>query len=433
MKPVDVSIVSKEFKRLISEEELNQLGKATLFCRREREITPYRLALALMETMSNGSVRAIADIQRGFNALCGKGVQYKPFHKQLAKASFPTFMRALCERLMSRVTNDTLAFDARSPFARFKHIMLHDGTSFGLKSALKEYFPGRFTTLKPAAVELHVTLDLLSEGLNSVILAPDTESEVVNAPEPESVKDSLLLADRMFFVKKYLADIQRAGGHYLVKAKSVLNPTIRHAYRPDGTEVKAWARKSLNDVKSSLSRHSHYDLDVEWGKSGSVLKARLLVTWNPVKKQLQYLLTNLERGMFTHQHIVDAYRLRWQIELLFKEWKSHCTLRAFDTANPDIAEGLIWASLCTAIVKRYWTHAAQQVKQTMMSTMKTARCIMHVLPDILKAHMHHPRKLASTIDNALNYLATNAARAHPKRDQRTGRLKLGLMPVFSGA
>jgi hypothetical protein len=44
------------------------------------------------------------------------------------------------------------------PFSKFHDIQVHDGTSFGLHSGLKDIFPGRFTTQKPAAVELHVTM-----------------------------------------------------------------------------------------------------------------------------------------------------------------------------------------------------------------------------------------------------------------------------------
>jgi hypothetical protein len=48
-----------------------------------------------------------------------------------------------------------------------------------------------------------------------------------------------------------------------------------------------------------------------------------------------------------------AYYLRWQVELLLKEWKSYANLRAFDTANPDIVEGLIWASIIAAALKGF--------------------------------------------------------------------------------
>jgi hypothetical protein len=54
-------------------------------------------------------------------------------------------------------------------------------------------------------------------------------------------------------------------------------------------------------------------------------------------------------------------RFRWQIELCFKEWKSYGNLHQFDTANAHIAEGLIWASLCAAVLKRFLAHAAQRM------------------------------------------------------------------------
>ena len=46
------------------------------------------------------------------------------------------------------------------------------------------------------------------------------------------------------------------------------------------------------------------------------------------------------RERYTPAHIGLAYRLRWQAELLFKEWKSYANLHAFDTAKAGIASGL---------------------------------------------------------------------------------------------
>ena len=64
------STMTRQFKRSFSEETLNELGKMARFCRRERLVTPFRLALCLIESFSTGSVKCIADIQRAFNALC---------------------------------------------------------------------------------------------------------------------------------------------------------------------------------------------------------------------------------------------------------------------------------------------------------------------------------------------------------------------------
>ena len=122
---------------------------------------------------------------------------------------------------------------------------------------------------------------------------------------------------------------------------------------------------------------------------------------------------------------------QWDIELLFKEWKSHANLHAFDTSNPNIAEGFIWASLCAATVKRYYAHVTQRIAKVPMSTRIVAKCIHHVLHHILLALMHKPRRLNHYIANAIDYLSGNAQRAHPARDQRTGRLKLGLMHDYA--
>ena len=39
----------------------------------------------------------------------------------------------------------------------------------------------------------------------------------------------------------------------------------------------------------------------------------------------------------------------------------------------------------------------------------------------------------TSVERAIDYLSKNARRAHPKRDQKTGRLKLGLVHINVGA
>ncbi len=332
---------------------------------------------------------------------------------------------------MSQFSGEVLRVEANSPYARFKQILIHDGTSFGIKSGLASVFPGRFTAFKPAAVELHAGYELLSESLEYVTVTADSQAEVPHLPAPESLSGGLLLADRMFFVKDYLSELVSQGGDFLVRAKGTLNPLIVEACRADGKQIKSWTGKSLKQVRHRFRRHQALDILVCWRLSGKrTFTARLVVTWDNKENRPRYLVTSLSRSAFTLKDIIEGYRLRWQIELLFKEWKSYTNLHAFDTNNPYIAEGLIWASLCAALLKRYCAHTTQRLFDVPISTQKVAMSMQHILMDMLYALLHAPVTLARMIERGLYYLAHNAQRAHPKRDELKGRLKLGLQPVL---
>lgn len=432
MEPQQITKIIKQMKQAMSEQELLKLGEETGQCRRQRKVTPMRLALSLIQSLGSGQVETIADLRRDFNRLHGEEVQYKPFHNQLAKRSFPEFMSKLCANLMNKLANKVLGFKADSPFARFRAIYLHDGSSFALKDSLQKSFPGRFTKISPAAVELHVTMELLSEMPDTISLAADSESEVHFVPQASGMKGALFMGDRMFFIKSYLTDIERHGGCYIVRAKGSLNPTVRHAWREDGSEIKHWRDRPLKSLRKSMAREKAVDLDVRWA-GAQELDARLIVTWDKENKRLRYLVSNLPRADFSLEQVGDAYRLRWQVELLFKEWKSYANLHAFDTSNASLAEGLIWASICAAILKRFLAHATERVFRVAISTRNVAMSVRGLLFELFDAMMGSTRRLKIALTYALAFLASNAQRSHPKRDQLLGRAKLGLESEYAAA
>ena len=292
MEQIEASTVTKQFKRTFCEARLNELGKAVRFCLRERTVTPFRLVMGLINVMSTPKVETIADVQHAFNALCETDVQYKPFHNQLSKPQFPILMREVCCRVLDELACYVLQFGPDSPFAQFKHITIQDGTSYAIKPSLKGIWPGRFTATNPAAVELHVSLDLLTEMVNFATLTPDTDAEAQHLPGAQEVAGGLLLADRGYFKKQYLMDVDRAGGSFIVRGKANMNPTVRHAYRHDGTEIKAWQDKPLKELKHSLKRYDSVDMDVEYRCENETLRCRLIVSTRPDDATPRYLVTN---------------------------------------------------------------------------------------------------------------------------------------------
>ena len=269
-------------------------------------------------------------------------------------------MREVLSRILQQWVVEVLQPKAHEPLGEFGRIVIQDGCSFAVKETLREQYPGRFNKQNPAAVELHVTMSLLDESVEKVTLTQDTASERAHLPSPEELHGDLLLADRGYFEKAYLADVGRAGGSFVVRASASINPSVHRAYTSRGKELKKLRGRRLKDC--ALSKDEMVDLDVVWGTGPQAFQARVVARWNPQEGCYTWLVTNLPRERYTAQAVGQLYRLRWQVELMFKEWKSYANLHAFDTNNAGIAEGLIWTAIAASILKRYLGQMTQALR-----------------------------------------------------------------------
>ena len=426
-----LSMVADKFQWVFSEALLNTCGTDVKFCRRQRVITPFRLGLALTATCASQHVEPLADFHCGFNALFGTTVTYKAFYNQLAKPHFADVARTLAARLISDMTLKVLGFEKGRAFGAFRHIVLQDGSSFAIHDGLREVFPGRFKAVKPAAVELHTTMDLLCEAPTTVVLTPDTANEQAFLPEPASLRDAVRLADRGYLDRHYLRRVQAENGCFLIRAKAGMNPQVVEAFREDGKRLPSLRNKRLQAIHAKLPKRQRVELGGQWQVAGHPLSLRLLISWHPRTKSFCSFLTNLPPKRDPLEVICRAYKWRWQIELLFKEWKSYANLHAFDTTKVAIVEGLIWTAIAAAALKRFLAHMTQRLVEVPMSTRKVAMCAVHVLGDIVRALQHGDvAELYAALEKAVMYLACHAQRAHPARDRQTGRSQLGLAPLW---
>jgi len=321
---------------------------------------------------------------------------------------------------------------ADGALSEFGRILIQDGSSFAIKDALHKQYPGRFHKQNPAAVELHVTMSLLDESVSTVALTPDKEAERPHLPSPRTLGGDLLLADRGYFDRKYLNAVSRAGGRYVVRASASINPTVLGAYTSRGEELREARGRRLKECV--LPTDEVVDLDVTWGTGAKAMQGRIVARWNAEEERYTWLVTNLSRARMTGEQVGQVYRLRWQVELLFKEWKSYANLHAFDTKNASIAEGLIWTAVAASVLKRYLGQMTQALRGVEVSTRKVAMCARHGVGDVFRVLATGRRRgLVRALRGLVDYLANNAMRAHPKRDRRKGRLQFGLEPVFASA
>jgi hypothetical protein len=413
--------------RALSVEDVNQLGRDTRQSVRLRTVTPHRLFLSIIAGLAGGTVESIADLLREFNHQNDVTVAYKAFYNRLARPGFATFMRQMFGRLVERLCIQTLAPEGHTAVSQFKDIVIQDGSSFALKKKLRDVFPGRFTTIEPAAVEIHATYSGFSDEVNAVEIAPDKEAERQFLPAASTLKDRLLLADRGYPAVDYFEAVDKEDGSFIVRLSRSHDPWVRAAW-VDGKRVALTKPVRLSRfIAQNLNRRMDLDVEYERDNGKRIVGFRVIVLPGN-EKTMTRLCTNLPRTPFSLDLVSRLYRFRWQIELVFKEWKSYANLHKFDTANEHIAAGLIWASLCAAVLKRFLAHAAQLVGGKPISTRRVAMCAGHIVDEIVAALLACV-SIASALQDGIEFLVANARRANPKRDCKTGRLRTGLRVV----
>jgi hypothetical protein len=434
------------FRRTLSDKALDELARETGFVRRQRLVTAGAVVWAFVVTLGGQPTEFISDVLRTLNAREGWTLRYKPFWDRLARASFARFMRELFQRLCRELSLRILEREAGGVAMHFSAIFIDDGSSFAVAHGLRDVFPGRFTKYTPAAVELHAHMDLLSGNLLRVTLAPDKEGERQFLPAPESLpRGSLSLRDRGYIDVPYFARLSDAGAYLICRARTDLNPTIVRVL--DGmspAEARRWCGKRLKELQRKRLRRD-LELLVSWPRpDGRTIELRLVIRYVPPKQKAPksirakgvtrkktnaeswtWLLTNLPPSV-SAQAVSCLYRLRWQIELVFKDLKSYANLRALQSAQHDIVEGFIWASLCAAFLKRAVAHLAQLLARRPISTRLAAMAGPHITP--LLAAWARSGFRPKYLDALLVFLVGNALPTHPERDARSPAAAVGLRP-----
>jgi hypothetical protein len=208
-------------------------------------------------------------------------------------------------------------------------------------------------------------------------------------------------------------------------------PLLIDAYRADGKRLESLRNTPLQALHTKLPTRQRVALVGRWQLDGCPLRLRLIVSWHSKTKRFCYFLTNLPPKRSPIAVLCRADKWRWAVELLCKERKSSAHLHAFDTETVALAEGLIWAAIAAAARKRFLAHATQLIAGVIMSTRKAALCVTYVCGDIVQAlKTAEGSALADALESAIASLARHAQRAHPRRDRQTGRLQLGLEPLF---
>ena len=220
---------------------------------------------------------------------------------------------------------------------------------------------------------LHVNFDVGRERIADVELTDHHEGETLRRHAYS--KGDIILADRGYAQLRGMTHALRAGAHVVLRGRCSNMPLHTKA----GTKLK------LVPLLETLGTDEVADWDVFLHEEGRVYPMRLValrksgpaaekerkkIAYEASRKRRKpnalsmraarfiHIATDLSRENFPPVKVLELYRLRWQIELVFKRLKSILNLDGLRAKGPRLARTYILANVLGALIIEEMTGAA---------------------------------------------------------------------------
>jgi hypothetical protein len=364
----------------------DQAAAATGFVRRRRRLSGATFTPALVFGWLDNPQATLEDLAQ---AAATVGAPVSP--QALDQRFTPQAADCLRATLGHAVTQALAAQPAAVPLLRrFAGASLLDSTSFALPDALADLFPGcggRTPQSGRAALKVQVRWEWSGGALDGLTLHPgratETHSPLSLAPLPPG---SLRLADPGYFDLDVFAAYSSRGAYWLsrLQAKTAVyaaGARVRdlaawlagRAGGPVDVAVAVGSRQRLAcrllalRVPEAVAQKRRQRLREKASKKGRTPHPEQLAlcAWT-------IWITNVPAEQLTVTEAWVLSRCRWQIELLFKLWKSHGEIDQSRSRKPYRVLCEVYAKLL-ALVVQHWVLLASGGTASGRSLRKAAR------------------------------------------------------------
>jgi len=279
-------------------------------------------------------------------------------------------------------------------------IEIVDSSSITLSAAAEKAFPG---TRTKASIKWHASFDLLSGLLAWFQLTPGKRHDRKCFPDFTSLKGKLVIFDLGYWDYGLLYDIEKYGAFFLSRVKS--NAVIRIKEVIQGLGKKAIGQ-SLLALDLSRKKGNIIEVIIEKIHQGNTLRYRVIGFWNPVEKDYHWYITNLTAAAYL---IYPLYRLRWQIELIFKACKNSLNADEITSANKNIIENVLLASiaahLSTHAIFRIGMEHLDKERHPAVSFQRVAKVAVVLARDFIVFLLHSSRENFNNLVDKIKFFA----------------------------
>jgi hypothetical protein len=223
-----------------------------------------------------------------------------------------------------------------------KKIYLLDSTMISL--CLKVFDWATYRKQK-GAVKLHTMLDYDGLMPSYLFMTKASQADVKHAHYMNMPRSSVIVADRAYEDFGMLYSWREDDIDFVLRLKKSINyASIEERDLPDDDE-----QNILIDEEIELTEKETKDKYPE--------RLRRVVVYDEKNNREIELITN--NFSWTASTVAELYKQRWQIEIFFKELKSHLKIKSFIGTNENAMMIQIWTALITLLLLKYFKEIAK--------------------------------------------------------------------------
>lgn len=395
----------------ILNDDLDQLARDCELVLRQREFTGRTLLLMIVGTLLHKPDATWADFHLTAARL-GIQVSQTAIEKRfVAGQPLVDFFHQVFERALQKTV---AAPPSDLPLLqKFTAVLIGDASTINLPDELADLFRGcgNGTNSSCAALKLQILWDLKTGRLAELHIeagcASDTKSPIAKAPAPPG---SLSVFDLGYFDLNRFAKLASNGQKFISR---FLHGTGTYTCEGEPLDLLTYLSQQTSDL---------VDGEILLG-SATRLRCRLVAIRVPEEvanrrrqkarekaatkgKQpsAEYLemlgwslfVTNCGEAELTWRAVVVLYRARWQIELLFKLWKSHNRLAKHRPGAEALEVLALFYAKLLGVLLQHWILVATAWSNDRRSLPKAARAFADMVKEILLV-LRDPAALEATL------------------------------------
>jgi hypothetical protein len=447
----ELHLLAEELRRHLSPSTLERLARETCFVQRSSKYRGQDLVTLCVWMSQNIASTSLTKLCSQLEASTGVLMSPEGLNQRFNNDAVRFLQRLLALLMKSEIYSSGVIPSEYMEY--FQRIRILDSTIFQVPDSFAEYYPGSGGCGQTAGIKIQLEYDLHSGRFLNLQVEPGKNNDkTFGTTCLETLRPGdLCIRDLGYFSLEDLDQMDQRGVFYVSRLKlnnRIYKKNERPEYFRDGTMKKQseYVQLDLEEIMNQIQPGETYEIPNAYIGRYKKLPARVVlyrltdvqvkkrrkdqaykekkkgITYSDRSKRLTEIntyITNIPWEFVPKERIHDLYSLRWQIEILFKTWKSFFQIHHVREVKRERLEchlygQLIAILLCSSTMFRM-RELLLRKKQKELSEYKAIYIIQTYFPLFYQAIQQNTQEYAKILLRLFQLLAKNGRKSHRYR------------------